>query len=185
MKTYEVRMRWDDKQVQPPGCPFSFVGMKQQGFTLIELMIVVAIIGILAAIAIPQYQNYVARTQVAEAFNLFGTIKTAIGVYYNTEGKFPTSNIKAGAPENVSGKYVDSIETGAKGVVAITLKEEHLGVHDAIAGTSFKMTPSASGGTINWACNPNTIDIKYLPGTCEEEKHCYNVTDAGTVEVPC
>ncbi len=76
--------------------------MKQQGFTLIELMIVVAIIGILAAIAIPQYQNYVARSQVAEAFNLFGTIKTAIGVYYNIEGKFPTSNVKAGGPENVS-----------------------------------------------------------------------------------
>ena len=160
--------------------------MKQQGFTLIELMIVVAIIGILAAIAIPQYQNYVARTQVAEAFNLFGTIKTAIGVYYNIEGKFPTSNVKAGAPENVSGKYVDSIETGSNGVVAITLKEEHLGVHDAIAGTSFKMTPSASGGTINWTCNSNTIDIKYLPGTCEEKKgKCYVSGAAGTVEVPC
>ena len=94
-------------------------------------------------------------------------------------------SVKARAPENVSGRYVDSIETGAKGVVAITLKEEHLGVHDAIAGTSFNMTPSASGGTINWACNSNTIDIKYLPGTCEEEKHCYVAYAAGTVEVPC
>ena len=114
--------------------------MKQQGFTLIELMIVVAIIGILAAIAIPQYQNYVARTQVAEAFNLFGTIKTAIGVYYNIEGKFPTSNVKAGAPENVSGKYVDSIETGAKGVVAITLKEEHLGQAEQVRLQNYLLT---------------------------------------------
>ena len=66
--------------------------MKQKGFTLIELMIVIAIIGILAAVAIPQYNKYTARVQVAEAFSLMAPVKTALILYYQTKGTWPTGN---------------------------------------------------------------------------------------------
>ena len=82
------------------------------GFTLIELMIVVVIIGILAAVGIPQYQNYVARAQVAEGLVLASGGKTAIAEYFNTNGTFPADNTEAGLsdPEDISGKYVSSVE---------------------------------------------------------------------------
>jgi type IV pilus assembly protein PilA len=89
--------------------------MKHKGFTLIELMIVVAIIGILAAIAIPQYQNYVARAQVAEGLVLASGGKIAIAEYFNTNGDFPADNATAGLSdaEDISGKYVFSVEWNA------------------------------------------------------------------------
>ena len=76
--------------------------MKHKGFTLIELMIVVAIIGILAAIAIPQYQNYVARAQVSEALVMASGAKTAVAEYYMINGTFPQSNSEAGLPNDGS-----------------------------------------------------------------------------------
>jgi len=85
---------------------------KQQGFTLIELMIVVAIIGILAAIAIPAYQDYTIRAQVSEGLNLSGAAKAAVTEYFQDQGTFPNSNNLAGleAAVNISGKYVSDVE---------------------------------------------------------------------------
>ncbi|MDP6141665.1 MAG: pilin [Arenicellales bacterium] len=137
----------------------------QGGFTLIELMIVVAIIGILAAIAIPQYQNYVARTQASEAFALFGPVKTATALYYQEKGELPTSNAKAGVGD-FSGSYVSSIELGSKGVTTINFKEEHEGVSLKISGTTFTMVPTASNGSVSWVCKSWTTKPRYLPSIC-------------------
>ena len=83
----------------------------QQGFTLIELMIVVAIIGILAAIAIPAYQDYTIRAQVSEGLNLAGGAKVAVTEYFQDQGVFPTTNLLAGieAANTIKGKYVDTV----------------------------------------------------------------------------
>ena len=100
----------------------------QSGFTLIELMIVVAIIGILAAIAIPQYQNYVARAQVSEALVLASGAKIAVAEYASTNGKYPANNEDAGLadPEDISGSYVFSVEIDT-GVITATFKSAETG----------------------------------------------------------
>ena len=90
---------------------------QQSGFTLIELMIVIAIIGILAAIAIPAYQDYLVRTQVSEGFSLASGSKTAVGEFYSNNGFFPDSNLEAGQANagSIIGKYVASVEIARAG----------------------------------------------------------------------
>ncbi|EMU0756407.1 pilin, partial [Neisseria gonorrhoeae] len=91
----------------------------QKGFTLIELMIVIAIVGILAAVALPAYQDYTARAQVSEAILLAEGQKSAVTEYYLNHGEWPENNTSAGvasSPTDIKGKYVKSV-TVAKGVV--------------------------------------------------------------------
>lgn len=85
---------------------------KQEGFTLIELMIVLTIIGILTTIAIPQYENYVIKSQVSKGINFANSIKVAIATYYATKGRFPRSNKSAGleSPKSIQGQYVSAIK---------------------------------------------------------------------------
>ena len=160
---------------------------KQRGFTLIELMIVVAIIGILAAIAIPQYQAYTGRAQAAEALNLFGGVKTAMGEYYNDRGDWPAGTNGEGttkctanpaecnnlfglaASGLIKGEYVGKIEAAGSGTVTVTFGA---GVHN---GKTLVFTPAASEGAISWACAsggdatadpPTNIENSQLPSTC-------------------
>ncbi|VUX55645.1 Fimbrial protein (Pilin), partial [uncultured Woeseiaceae bacterium] len=134
----------------------------QQGFTLIELMIVVAIIGILAAIAVPAYQRYTIRAQVAEGLNLCGPFKTAIAEFVTANGGFPTDNTDAGLspPGNYIGKYVKSVSVNGA-VVSIEYGND---AHAQISGQTVILTAMNSGGSVHWACTSGgVIPSIYLP----------------------
>ena len=142
----------------------------QKGFTLIELMIVVAIIAILAAIAIPAYQNYIIRTQVTEGLTLAGGAKSGIEEFYSNHGTWPGSNASAGLPANagsISGKYVVS-ETVAGGKIKVAYGNQ---ANSAITPYSLVLSPIANGGSISWACDTaagTTIPSVYLSETCRQ-----------------
>jgi type IV pilus assembly protein PilA len=140
---------------------------KQQGFTLIELMIVVAIIGILAAIAIPAYQDYTIRAQVSEGLNLAGGAKAAVTEYSQDRGVFPISNTQAGVSDaaDIEGKYVESVTVGASGLVTVLFGNE---AHALIDADTLLMTPTNNTGSISWACTSTTIDNKHLPAACRD-----------------
>jgi type IV pilus assembly protein PilA len=124
----------------------------QKGFTLIELMIVVAIIGILAAIAIPAYQDYTIRSQVTEGLNLAGAAKAAVAESYAQTGTWPANNTAAGLADNatdITGKYVTSVGVAA-GVITITYGKQ---ANNAINGSQLVITPGTSpNNDVAWIC---------------------------------
>ncbi len=144
---------------------------RQPGFTLIELMIVVAIIGILAAIAIPAYQEYTVRAQVAEGSQLADGVKTALGEYYHSAGQAPSTNASAGLASSGSivGTYVDSVNV-VPGMITVHFSSTSpQQASPKIAGQTlvFSASYTSTEGSITWACkNKSTIDNKYLPQVC-------------------
>jgi len=141
---------------------------KQQGFTLIELMIVVAIIGILAAIAIPAYQDYTIRAQVSEGLNLSGGAKAAVTEYFQDRGAMPSTNTEAGLANiaEIAGKYVTSVDV-TNGIINVTYGGTANEAHAVITGDVLIMTPStAQAGSVQWDCSSTTIDNKHLPAAC-------------------
>lgn len=143
----------------------------QKGFTLIELMIVVAIIAILAAIAIPAYQNYLIRAQVSEGAVLTDGAKTAISEAFSNTGKWPTNNTAAGlpaTPASISGKYVDNV-TVANGIITATFRSA-APTNQKIYGDTFVLSPIDNGGSISWTCtsanHASTVPSTYLPSSC-------------------
>ncbi|EPI2176113.1 pilin, partial [Neisseria gonorrhoeae] len=124
----------------------------QKGFTLIELMIVIAIVGILAAVALPAYQDYTARAQVSEAILLAEGQKSAVTEYYLNHGKWPEDNTSAGvasSPTDIKGKYVKSV-TVAKGVV--TAEMASTGVNKEIQGKKLSLWAKRQDGSVKWFC---------------------------------
>ncbi|MBI2313378.1 MAG: pilin [Betaproteobacteria bacterium] len=141
----------------------------KKGFTLIELMIVVAIIGILAAVAIPAYQDYIARSQVTEAVQMLGGGKTPIAEFYADKGYWPST--AASVMGNTGpAKYVSTVSlTGGAGAqtssLTLTATMRDTGVSSTITGKTLLLT-TADGGK-NWTCVSGNIDTKFLPAACK------------------
>ncbi len=138
---------------------------EQQGFTLIELMIVVAIIGILAAIAIPAYQDYTIRAQISEGLTLAGGAKTALSEYYFDRGAWPTDNDEAGLADkhDIIGKYTEHVEV-EDNVIEIKFGYD---AHATIMDEKIELTAVNNAGSISWSCaSAGTIQAKHLPAAC-------------------
>lgn len=156
----------------------------QKGFTLIELMIVIAIVGILAAVALPAYQDYTARAQVSEAILLAEGQKSAVTEYYLNHGEWPENNDEAGvaSSSSIKGKYVKQVEV-KNGVVTAEMKPS--GVNKEIQGKKLSLWAKRQAGSVKWFCgqpvtradnngnitadNGNAIETKHLPSTCRDE----------------
>ncbi|GAB3729347.1 pilin [Luteimonas pelagia] len=139
----------------------------QKGFTLIELMIVVAIIAILAAIAISQYQDYVIRTQVSEGSSLASGAKTAVTEFYNNYGTFGSNNASFGlsTAASISGKYVTQVDASG-GIITVTYGNE---AHNNIQGNVLVYSAVPNAGSMEWNCEAaagTDVDSKYLPTVC-------------------
>ncbi|HHK0759866.1 TPA: pilin, partial [Neisseria gonorrhoeae] len=164
----------------------------QKGFTLIELMIVIAIVGILAAVALPAYQDYTARAQVSEAILLAEGQKSAVTEYYLNHGEWPANNGDAGvaSASKIIGKYVKSV-TVTNGVVTATMASSN--VNKEIQGKKLSLWAKRQDGSVKWFCGQpvkrakakdaddvtddagtdnggkGKIDTKHLPSTCRDK----------------
>lgn len=138
---------------------------RERGFTLIELMIVVAIIGILMAIAFPAYQDYTARARVSEGLSVAGPVKLAVAEGRQVSGTFPASQAAYNlpSPESIRGNNVSSVAVaGGTGIITITYSGP------LIAGDTLELSPSFSdsNGSMTWTCVGGTLEAQYLPATC-------------------
>lgn len=143
----------------------------QKGFTLIELMIVVAIIGILAAIAIPAYQNYIAKAQIVEALSLSGHYKNTMSLVYHQTNQCPTTQDMRLSGNNV-GKYTDIINVvadGSNGGCILTVQFKSSNVSHLIVSKHLNFTlpnPNTTSNSVVWSCSSPDIAQRLLPTNC-------------------
>lgn len=141
----------------------------QKGFTLIELMIVIAIVGILAAVALPAYQDYTARAQMSEALTLAEGQKSAVVEYYSDNGTFPANNTSAGIANasEIKGKYVASVNvSGTASLAKITATMNSSGVNNDIKDSTLVLEGKQNSGSFEWTCKAGSVKEKFLPSSC-------------------
>jgi type IV pilus assembly protein PilA len=122
----------------------------QSGFTIIELMIAVAIIGVLAAIAVPAYSNYINRAKVSEALTFAATAKTAVAETYQSNGQFPTSNSQAGLPATITAPNVRNLTISDNGVITVTTSIAN------VSNGNITLSPSVTSAGLTWLCTSET-----------------------------
>ncbi len=154
--------------------------IKQAGFTLIELMIVVAIIGILAAVAVPAFQDYMARSKITEVISAMSACRTGVTEFATSQNRLPASADEGGCASGAQSKYVANMAVGAGGVITATVRNINKVVDTKTVsftptrdtdGTA--KTPAKDGETITgWACSSSfaTGDFKFLPSNCRQSK---------------
>lgn len=138
----------------------------QKGFTLIELMIVVAIIGILAAIAIPAYTDYTARAKITEAVGALASAKTSVSEYYTSMGKMPADADAAGINTAPAGSYVKAVTYNRTSDTVSKIIAEIQNVNSTANEKKFQLTGTGSDAGVTWVCSTINLDQKYLPANC-------------------
>ena len=143
---------------------------RTQGFTLIELMIVIAIIGVLTTVAVPMYQDYTVRSKVAASMSAINSIKFVVAEKFVHDGKYPEAgNANYGLPtkEDYADNHIASIALEAAGVIKVTYKKigQHFGASDSVS-----FTPNIKGSMLRWECMISSTDIHpYFPNNCKTE----------------
>lgn len=138
----------------------------QKGFTLIELMIAVAIVGILSAVALPAYQDYTIRSQVTEGISLASGAKSGIVEYHSNKGKLPETGAEVDF-DGASGKYVASVAIGADGIITATFGgDANEKITESDKNTIVLTPEETTEGNIKWGCS-GTVEAKYLPASCK------------------
>ena len=148
--------------------------MKIKGFTLIELMIAIAIVGILLSLAVPTYQDYTVRAKISEAMNVASSLKVMISEYYITMAELPEDSDAAGIDTTFSTNFISAIgyskegDKDSKAMIKLTLSEN---VSQEVAGKALVLTATPRTGSLHWVCGNDEsesqpIDSKYLPSNC-------------------
>lgn len=147
--------------------------MRKQGFTLIELMIAIAIVGILLSLAVPAYQNYTIRAKIAEALTVAGSFKSLIAESYLNSGNIPANATAAGIDTGFTTEYIKSVGYGTRADGSVTIGQLKMTLSDKVSNAledkELLLEAKADSGTLKWSCTStgdSQIDGEYLPANC-------------------